>query len=380
MTGDTERLRVALIAGSLVQGGAEKQLVYMASALLDTGVDVKVYSLTKGEYYEPTLVAMGLRPIWFGKYPSPPLRVTDLARTLRPHNPHILQSAHFFSSLYVAIAARLSGSISIGSIRNDTFHELKANRTWGKWLLRSPSALIANSHTAKRNAVSVGIKSDKIHILSNVIDLVEFDKQGKAAELPACTKNRICAFAIARLVHAKRLDRFLRAIALSRREIEDLTGIIVGDGPERSNLEAMAADLGLLPDGVMFLGKRNDVPALLRRTDLFVLTSDHEGCPNVILEAMAAGVPVVTTPAGDADVLVQEGATGYVVPFNDVERLAERIIHLARSPELRKRLGEAGRREVKRGFDLDGLAEHLMAIYHMVANRQGNYRLQRVLE
>ena len=99
--------------------------------------------------------------------------------------------------------------------------------------------------------------------------------------------------------------------------------MIVGDGPLWTALHQRAQDLGLLPDGVAFLGRRNDVPALLGSADMLVLSSDHEGCPNVVMEAMAARRPVVTTPAGDAGVLVEDGVSGYVVPFDDVEAMAD---------------------------------------------------------
>ena len=380
MTEDKGRLRVALIAGCLGQGGAEKQLIYIARALLKTGVEVKVYSLTQGEYYEPALDAMSLRPIWIGNFANPSLRVFSLASALLHYRPHIIHSTHFFTNLYAAIVARLWGAISVGSLRNDVFLELEANEAWGRWLLRSPSVLIANSHAAKRNAVSLGIRNDKVYILSNVIDLVEFDEQIQTAQFQKGSNKGIYASVVARLVYEKRLDLFLEALALAGREVGELKGIVIGDGPEKTNLEAMAADIGLLPESVSFLGLRNDVPPLLRQADMLILTSDHEGSPNVLLEAMAAGVPVVTTPAGDADVIVQDGVTGYVVAHNDVEELAKRMVRLAKSPELRRRLGVAGRCRVESNFCVDGLASRLLSIYREIAEHLGNRELQRILE
>src|SRR5258706_15129835 len=134
---------------------------------------------------------------------------------------------------------------------------------------------------------------------------------------------------------------------MARQEVLDLKGILIGDGPERPRLEALANKLGLLPDGLLFLGRRNDVPALLAQASMLVLSSDHEGFPNVLLEAMAARLPVITTPAGDAGLVVQEGITGYVLPFDDIDAMAERMVRLAKSPDLRHTLGEAGRRRVE---------------------------------
>src|SRR5205085_157391 len=149
------------------------------------------------------------------------------------------------------------------------------------------------------------------------------------------------------LVPVKRFDRFLDAVALARRAAPGLKALLVGEGPDRDALERHAAALGLFPDHLAFLGRRGDVPRLLRQADVLVLTSDYEGCPNVVLEAMAAGVPVVTTPAGDAGRVVQDGVTGFVTPFDDTEGLAARLVRLCNAPDLRARLGQAARRRAE---------------------------------
>ena len=131
------------------------------------------------------------------------------------------------------------------------------------------------------------------------------------------------------------------ALALAHRRFPTLKGAVFGDGPERGAMEKMAADMGMWPERVSFLGQRDDVPTLLRQADM--LCSDHEGFPNVVLEGMAAGLLAITTPAGDTGVAVQDGVTGFVVSFDDTEGMAQRMTRLAESPELHHRLGEAGR-------------------------------------
>ena len=91
----------------------------------------------------------------------------------------------------------------------------------------------------------------------------------------------------------------MTALNIACREAPKLLGIIIGDGPELANLQAFAQQRGLSEENLLFLGRRDDVPAILRRAQIFMLTSDHEGFPNVLLEAMAARLPVITTPAGD---------------------------------------------------------------------------------
>jgi len=365
-------LRVALIAGTLTQGGAEKQLVYMAQALQRSGVDVRVYALTRGEFYEAALRASGIVPLWVGRRGGPPLRVAAIAAALRDFGPHVVQATHFYVNLYVSAVAPLYRAVAIGAVRNDTLFDVAANGWWGPWLLRAPRALLVNSHAARRNAEALGVDPMAIHVLPNAISLLDFDASAPSDGHPArALLPPLTVAAVGRLVPAKRFDRFLEALALARREVPELCGVLIGDGPERDALHAAAEARGLLPDGVRFLGRRDDIPALLHGAAMYALTSDHEGFPNVVMEAMAAGLPVITTPAGDAGVVVEDEVTGYVVPPSDVAGVAERMVRLARSPELRRRFGDAGRRRVEEEYSFERLGERLLGAYRTMAERQG---------
>jgi len=372
-------LRVALVAGGLGKGGAEKQLVYMARALREAGVDVRVYCLTRGEFYEGALTAMGLAPRWIGQRSSPPLRMMRLAAELMRFRPHIVQSAHFYANLYAAAAAHACRAVSIGSIRSDALYEMKMNRFYGPMLLRAPAGLIANSHAARLNAPATGARTGEITVISNVIDIDAFDREAAAGKSRAGAGGATC-MVVCNLRAKKRVDVYLRALASARSAAPTLKGIVVGDGEKRGELEACARDLGLLPGGVEFIGRRDDVPALLSAGDIFVMPSEHEGFPNVILEAMAASLPVVTTPAGDAGSVVVNRVTGYVVDFDDVEGLAGHLAALWKSRETRERLGTAGRRRVEQEYSFSVLGARLMAAYAELAARHGNARLRNALQ
>lgn len=371
------RLRVAFIAGSLTQGGAEKQFVYMARALRQRGVDTRVFTLTRGEFYEDALRAEGIEPVWVGRLGAPAARLVVLGQWFARHRPDIVQSTHFFSNLYAAILGRASGALAIGSIRNDAYFDMEANGRWGPWLLKAPQMLLANSYAAQRNAQALGLPPDRTHVLSNVIDFVDFDgRQGRGARFRA--SGNPVAIAVCRVVEAKRLDRFVRALARARRDVPALTGIIVGDGPARVSLQELARTLGL--DGALtFTGRSDDVPGRLRGADMLVLSSDHEGFPNVVLEAMAARLPVVATPAGDVPRIVEDERTGYVVPFDDIDAMALRMVRLAASPDLRQRLGDAGRARVEEQYSYETLGSRLIATYREMAESQGHRRSLAVL-
>jgi glycosyltransferase involved in cell wall biosynthesis len=383
---DRDRLRVAFIAGSLGQGGAEKQLLYLARELMRVRVDVRVLTLTHGEALEPAFAEAGVPVEWVGRHRLP-LRLADLVVATHRFHPHIVQGAHFFTNLYAAGLAGFGGVAGIGAIRNDTRFDMEECGRWGGPLLRVPKSLIANSRTAARYAEAAGVDASRVHVLFNVIDLDQFDRRAAApTRLPGAgtgtwaREREVIAAAVARLVPAKRLDRFLRALARARREEVLLRGLIVGDGPERARLEALAGGLGLLPEGVRFAGACTDVPRVLADADMLVLTSQHEGFPNVLLEAMAARLPIITTPAGDAATLVDEGRTGFVVPFHDVELLTERMLTLARSPATCRAFGAAGRARVEAQYRVDGLAGRALEIYHRVAARQRRVKTLRAVD
>ena len=375
-----ERLRVALITGGLGLGGAEKQLVYIARALLNTGAEVRVYSLTQGEFFETNLIELGLQPVWIGRFNNPLVRSLHLTNILRDYQPQIIQSSHFFMNLYAVVASRLLGSICVGTVRSDISYDVDGNGFWGAWLLRTPSALVVNSQKAQKNAGLWGISSEKIHLLPNVIDLNEFDHFRPATDMKLKAKDGFLVFAVGSLLPDKRVDRFLTALADARQKSPEIKGIIIGDGPEKNNLLTAAADQGLFPEGLLFLGSSRDVPALLRQADALMLASDHEGFPNVLIEAMAARLPVLTTPAGDAGIIVQDGISGFVIPFEDIGRMSESLIQLEKSPELRRRMGDAGRRRVETHYSFDSLASRLIGIYTEIANRQSEIRLLKILE
>jgi len=371
-------LRVALLAGGLSQGGAEKQFVYMAGALRREGADVRVYSLTRGDYYEGALASLGLPPVWIGRRGNPLARVAAWAGALRGFSPHILQSGHFFANLYVALVAPMFRAAGIGSIRSDVFVEMESNGRWGPPLYRMPRALIANSHAAVRNAASLGFPTDKIEVLPNVLDLAAFDREAASAP-PRREGDGPVVIAVCRLVAAKRIDRLLRAIALARTQCPALRGLIVGEGPEAAPLRQLAGELGLLPDAVAFPGRRNDVAGLMRGADIVALSSDHEGFPNVVLEGMAGGLPVVTTSSGDAGMIVEEGVTGFVVGGDAVEAMARKFVLLASDASLRMRLGAAGREKIARLYSVDALGGMMDAAYRSIAARLGQRRLSDAL-
>ncbi|EKE43255.1 glycosyl transferase, group 1 family protein [Oceaniovalibus guishaninsula JLT2003] len=159
---------------------------------------------------------------------------------------------------------------------------------------------------------------------------------------------------VGRLARVKGVAVLLDAFAALRAGHPDAHLTLAGDGPERATLEGYARDLGIA-DAVTFTGYlgQDAVAGRLAQTDIFVLPSFAEGVPVVLMEAMAAGLPVIGPQVAGVPELVEEGVSGYLVPPGDTDTLTDRIARLLDDPALRARMGQAGRARVARDFDAD---------------------------
>jgi|SoiMethySBSTD1v2_1073268.scaffolds.fasta_scaffold42596_2 glycosyltransferase involved in cell wall biosynthesis len=204
-----------------------------------------------------------------------------------------------------------------------------------------------------------GVRPDKITQVPNAVALDQFPRAvSPAPARPADPAAPQTVLTVARLDPQKGLHHLVAAAAL----VPEARVMVVGEGPERRALETKIAHLGL-GDRVHLLGFRSDVPDLLAGSDLFVLPSLFEGLPLSILEAMAAGKPVVATAIGGNDEAVVDGATGLLVPPGDPRALADAIRALLRDPERRRRLGEAGRRRAEAEFSATAMVRRVAAVY-----------------
>ena len=176
---------------------------------------------------------------------------------------------------------------------------------------------------------------------------------------------------VARLDALKGINDLVRGVAECKTMRVGFDLSLVGDGPCRGELEGLVRSLDL-SDEISFLGWREDVPALLMHADMYVLASYTEGMPLSILEAMAAGLPVVATAVGGVPELVQDGVTGLLVPPRDPQALAGAMSRLVKDPALRRRMGEAGRRRVEEHFSFDRMVQQYEDLYReLLARRRG---------
>lgn len=374
-------MRIALIASSLRLAGAEKQFSYTARALFECGVDVRVFYLGAGDHFQSVLTDAGvpLRQIYNPGRPF--LMLIRLIRELAAFKPQIVLASQFGDLLFAGFAGRLCNALVLGGVRSDGFYELRTSgrRSW--LMLKLSHAFIANSHRAKDNLVSLGIRAQKIEVMPNVIDLADFDQKMSKPFDCAPWANRIPVTAVGSLQNCKRFDRFLDGLALAREREPSLFGLIAGqDVGEKPALERRAKALGLFPGHLEFLGECAHIPSLLARSRMLVSCSEYEGFPNVILEAMAARLPVLATPVGDAPRIVLNGTTGYLLTPDDPHDMAERILNFIRSPAVGQQMGHAGRKLVEQEYNFAHLAPRLLSLFLDVARKYGRNSISTLLE
>ena len=356
-------LKVCFLVGTLGRGGAERQLLYMLNALQGTDVSTRVLCLTSGESYEKDINALGVPIEYVGASHFRPARLYHIVQSLRQDSADIIQSSHFYTNLYAAAAARILKQRSIGAIRSNLTSELKANGIAGKGHLHAPQFLIANSTVARESAITKGADPEKIFFVSNVVET-----QPSAIEKNNGRKKNdsVNILFVGRLTQEKRVDRFLRVVSrlihlLPEKEIK---AQIAGDGPLMPQVKAQAEELGL--NGKLeLLGQYEEMTSVYRNTDLLMLTSDYEGTPNVLLEAMANGIPAIATNVGGVSEIINN-ERGILIQSGDEDGLTKAAVRLVGDVNLRTKLGLKGQDYVRHFHSVEMLQSRLIEIYGKV--------------
>jgi glycosyltransferase involved in cell wall biosynthesis len=242
-------------------------------------------------------------------------------------------------------------------------------------LLRRGDRLVAVGRDVRRALIEKeGFPASRIEVVYNGIDLSAFDEPGRdrhqTRDELGLAPDDLVLIQVARLDPLKDHAMTLRALArlVQQPEHRAIRLLIVGDGPEADALAEQVRALGLEPF-VRLLGRRGDVPRLLGASDVALLTSRSEGIPLAIIEAMAAGLPVVATRVGGTPEVVEEDRTGLLVAAEADDELARQIARLAASPALRRELGSQGRRRAFDQFSEDQMICCYKKIYNeMISN------------
>ena len=354
---------VCFVAGTLGYGGAERQLYYQATWVSKQGTKVSVLCLTEGEVWEKPLLAAGIEISYVGRRRSRLWRLLTLAEIVERRRPDLVQAAHFYTNIYASYAGRCLRIPVIGAVRNNVLSEIGAH-PWpiGYLSLDLPDVIAANSRTAICTCHKLGLSSESLFYLPNVVDTDQFIAR-------RTTGRRAFATLVwcGRLVAQKRPHKFVRLLHRCLGDGLDVEGIVVGDGPFRPEVEELAGSLRLLPDRLRFLGKVDDMTQVYANADLLVVTSAYEGTPNVVLEAMASGLPVVSTAVGGVVELLEGYNDECLCDIDDEDKLYACVSALIRDQGFREALGrELRQRVVERhslaslGYALEGLYRRLL--------------------
>jgi glycosyltransferase involved in cell wall biosynthesis len=228
--------------------------------------------------------------------------------------------------------------------------------------------LIAVSRATKAEMVAAGVSASNISVIHNAIDTETWSPSRTTAdlrkELGLEQAFPVLGY-IGRIMPEKDLETWLRAAAVVAGKYPGAHFVLVGEGRDgitQRQLQSLAATLGIA-QRVIFTGYRENLLPAYASLDLFMLSSRREGLPNSILEAMAMGLPVVTTDVAGAKELVIDGQTGFVLPQGDGHGLAHATLALADNDSLRARMGRAGRARVEREFSFTQRLQRIEELY-----------------
>ena len=356
-------LKICFIAGTLGQGGAERQLFYQLRALKQGGAQPALISFSRGEYWQTPIEALGV-PVWaLSPNASRHARAWQILRLVRRLRPQILQAAHFYVNLYAVLAARMSGAREVGAVRSNAIRDIEGLGMFlGSWSLKAPRFIAANSKNALHNLIDFGAAPSRLTYLPNVVDEHKFSPLSQGA-----AQSELHLIMVGRFVANKRFDLFLRTLAaLNHNNTLKVIGHLVGDGKQRESLQHLAQELALPPALCHFHGAVADVERLYRQADICLHFSEWEGLPNTVLEAMACGLPVIASCVGDIPEIIQHEENGFLLNANEEEPLVALLRPLIADSSLRQKIGSAARATIEQQRSLAQLPRLLEDLYEKV--------------
>ncbi len=374
------------VIARLNMGGPALHVAYLSAGLAERGYETTLVagSLARGEGSMAFVAEQrGVRIEHLDALSREisPLRdavaIFRLARMMRELRPHILHTHTAKAGAVARLATMLAGGARPPIVVH-TFHGHVLRGYFGRFqttafrLLErgSPGGrprLVAVSPQVRDDLVALGVApAEKFRVIRLGIELEERVTSGRSREearrLLGIPNGRFVVGWVGRMTAVKRTDDVLEALRRLRERGVDACLCMVGDGPDRDHVEQRAHGLGIVRH-CLFLGYQEDVAPLYQAFDAVILPSVNEGTPVSVIEALAAGRPVVATAVGGVPDVVREGVDGFLVEPGDLDGLAERLERLAADPELRARMGAAGRARVVPRYAVDRLIDDIDTLY-----------------
>lgn len=371
-------MRPLVLISGLATGGAERVTASFLCWLARDGRNVPTCTVTDRHDgpLADELCGAGVRRHDLGARRLADARALGrLVRLLRRDGIDLVHAHGQDATILAAAARRLAGVRLVvtrhvlDEPRDDTRQRLRARAALAA-IRHAHAAIAPSTAAAARLAELARIPERRIHVLPNGIDLDRYDRPeleaGRAATRGALGvgQGEPLVLMPAVLRAGKGHEVLLDAATALRARVPHARILLAGDGPLEGALRARAAPLG---EAVVFLGRRDDVPALLAACDLVVLPSFTEALPTALLEAAAAGRPVVATRTGGTPEVVRDGVTGVLVPPDDPGMLADAMAALLTDPARSRAMGAVARRLARRLFGIDEQVRRTLALWEAVA-------------
>lgn len=365
--------RVVLLIPTLDRSGAEKQCALLATRLPKDRFDVHVIALTREGPYADLLKAHAIPLTVIGKRAKfDPFTLLRLRAELRRLQPDVLHTWLFAANAYGRLCSGVVPKVKI-VVSERCVDSWKAN--WQLWLDRR---LIGRTDRLVGNSASVvdfyrdqGIPPDKLVCIPNGIDI---EKQDVAPDVVSLRHemnlppDAYVAGFIGRLARQKRIEDLIWAVETLRQIRHGLHLAVIGDGPERQRLVEFTQNVHCT-EHVTFMGHREDAVRFLKAMNVFCLASSFEGMSNSVMEAMAAGLPVIASDIPPNRELVLQGVTGFLCKLGDTVGFMQFLRRLIDEPGLGERLGNAGRERIRNEFSVQRMVDRYADLYQQLTGR-----------
>ena len=356
-----EKSKVAIIAGQLVVGGAERQLYLWLAHMNRDRFDPLVITLhpNHDDFWENPIEDLGIPLFRVTQKPGKLERLVEMIRILRSFKPDIIHGWHFFSSAYAGLAARILGVPCIAGIRSQYDPEKKGLDTF----------LVKTNCDAYRKAL--GKNHQTVFTVPNAVldtptDRGDLRKElSKTYNLPA---DAIWIYSVGRMDPLKRFDILLEMAYRLEDSPVNYYFIIVGDGPEQAQLITLAKATNIVQK-VSFLGEIPNANYWMSAMDIFCFPSMSEGLPNAVMEAAAAGLPIVAWNLPFCQELLPDDSQALLLEPENLDAMAEALTQLLNSPQLRAHYGSSARAHILDNFGLHQYVHNMTHVYESVLMR-----------
>jgi glycosyltransferase involved in cell wall biosynthesis len=374
------RRKVVHVITRLDLGGAQQNTLYCVANHNRELYEACLVAGTGGEldHEAEQLADADVRLVDWLRYPISPIRdlaaVFKLKRLLKEWSADVVHTHSSKAGVIGRLAARLAGvPVTVHTVHGWSFNDTQPallRRFYialERWLARSTDALVTVAAADRDNGLKLGIGSpEQYRVIHSGIDIQSYRRPASARELArkelGFGPDAVVVGTVACLKHQKAPLDFVEAAKLATASDPRLGFFIAGDGPLRTEVEKAVAKAGL-DDKFLLLGWRQDIPELLAAMDLFVLTSLFEGLPRAVLQAMAAGVPVIATAVNGTPEVVIDGETGRLIEPGKPDQASSAMVEMAKGAQFAARLAENATARLGEKFEIRGMVRDLDALY-----------------